>query len=510
MATRKAREQRVSTIVIDGLNEEDFRRSIENRLREGMVGAAIERLRPLLKPYACPGGLLPERFLTVSANDLVLSGWDALRDAVRRFDLPGRRITAISITFGWPGEDAPKPDEEGRLQPRIETSYFSDNAYPFSLSMRDDLLEGYSVYGCSWAGDSEATDETLSLLGIDDLHGALALLEDQLLASDEPDEDAIRAGSLGACLLSALLVQAVGDRIDQDGLPRKLCVMAGSNGVYPYFDAPVVGMPEVEAKETAEAAEVFDISQGVPAPRYSSLLMSGIPRAKKRAVLVLDQSDDDMADRLARLRGLNHAESEDAEAPHQPSGREADHEVPAFLPEISDASPLLARKPAKKPLDFRDMLGPREAVPAAEAPSPPPPPPAPAPHELVEHAALPDLAGPVEAAIPAPPQAPPAAHPAGPGFALLEPDLQQRLQNLLAGNTLTVAETVWPDPPVPADIPEVHWPEEPGQRAEIAAPPEARAVPVKPASQPVPAGLGARLGCWLRELVQTFRARFGL
>ena len=81
MATRKAREQRVSTIVIDGLNEEDFRRSIENRLREGMVGAAIERLRPLLKPYACPGGLLPERFLTVSANDLVLSGWDALRDA---------------------------------------------------------------------------------------------------------------------------------------------------------------------------------------------------------------------------------------------------------------------------------------------------------------------------------------------------------------------------------------------------------------------------------------------
>lgn len=500
MVTRQARESRVSTIVIDGLNEEDFRRSIENRLREGMVGAAIARLRPLLESYARPGGLLPERFMTVSANDLVLSGWDALRDAVRRCDLPGRRITALSIAFGWPGEDAPKPDEEGRLQPCIETSYFSDNAYPFSLSTRDDLLEGYSFYGCSWAGDAEATDETLSLLGIDDLHGALARLEARLLTSEEPDEDSIRAGSLGACLLSALLVQAVTDRIAQDGLPRNLCVMAGSNGVYPYFDAPVVGMPEVAEKESSEQAEVLEIGQGVPAPRYSSLLMSGIPRAKKRAVLVLDKNDGDMADRLARLRSLNHFDNEDAEYPRETVTGDPAPEMPDLLPTAAATTPLLARKPAKKALDFRDMLGPREAFAPAEPP----------PHELVGQTSVPDRAEePSDPALPTPPQAR-TEHPVGPGFALLEPDLQQRLQNLLAGHTFSAPEGVWPEPPVPADGPETDWSEGPEEPDRNLALPETETVPAKPASQPVPQDRRARLSNWLGNLIKACRARFGL
>ena len=94
---------RVASLVIDRLNEEDFRRSIENRLRERQAIAAIERLRRLLAPYAGPGGILPERFLTVGTGDLVLSGWDALDESIRRHDRPDSPITAISIAFGWPG-----------------------------------------------------------------------------------------------------------------------------------------------------------------------------------------------------------------------------------------------------------------------------------------------------------------------------------------------------------------------------------------------------------------------
>ena len=425
----------MSTIVIDGLNEEDFRRSIENRLREGMAGVAIERLRRLLAPCAGPGGILPERFLTIAAADLVLGGWDDLGQAVRRRDLPGRRVSALSIAFAWPDGEVPEPDADGRLRPYLETSYFSDNAYPFSQSLRDDLLEGYSFYGCSWSGDAEASDTAVFVEGIDDLHGALARLEARLLASDEPDEDAIRAGSLGACLLSALLVQAVGERIARDGLPRPLCVMAGSNGVYPYFDAPVAGMPQVAPGEAAEPEVVAEISIGAPAPRYSSLLMASIPHARKRAVLVLDSCEDEMANRIARLRRLNHPGGEDGASRREAEPAAPGPDMPDPLPATASDRPLLAHKPAQKPAhkptgqtpDFRDMLGPRNEVPSADAPPPP-----------ARQEPLP-----------------------GPGFALLDADLQQRLQRLLAGNTLPLTAAPKPDEP--------DQPDRPGARARMRA-----------------------------------------
>ena len=350
----------MSSIVIDGLSEEDFRRSIQNRLREGKAGSAIARLRALLAPYAGAGGILPERFLTVAPAELILTGWDSLGDAIGRHDRPGRPVNAVSIAFGWPGDDMPEPDAQGCLRPCIETNYYNDDAFPFSQSRRDDLLDGYSFDGCTWSGDPEATDNAIGLDGIDDLNGALAELEAHLLASEEPDEAGLRAGSLGACLLSALLVQTVTERIERDGLPRSLCVTAGSSGVYPYFDAPLAGMSE-EALTAAEAAEdVVMSAHEVPVPRYSSLLLTGIPRAKKRAVLVLEESEDELAKRLTGLRGLNHAEREDeqiellAVANAPPAPEEPNREPPA-----ADGELLLAKKPVKHSADFRDMLGPR-------------------------------------------------------------------------------------------------------------------------------------------------------
>ena len=349
----------MSSIVIDGLSEEDFRRSIQNRLREGKAGSAIARLRVLLAPYAGAGGILPERFLTITPADLILTGWDRLGDAIGRHDRPGRPVNAVSIAFGWPGEDLPEPDPQGCLRPCIETSYFNDDAFPFSQSRRDDLLDGYSFDGCTWSGDPEATDTAIALDGVDDLNGALAGLEARLLASDDPDEAGLRAGSLGACLLSALLVQAVTERIERDGLPRSLCVTAGSSGVYPYFDAPLAGMSEEALKAAAVLEDMVLSAQDVPVPRYSSLLLTGIPRAKKRAVLVLEESEDELTKRLTGLRGLLQIDREDEEigqpaAPPAPAPDEPDPVSAA-----ADGGLLLAKKPARHSADFRDMLGPR-------------------------------------------------------------------------------------------------------------------------------------------------------
>ena len=346
-------------MIIDGLSEEDFRRSIQNRLREGKAGSAIARLRALLAPYAGPGGILPERFLTVAPADLILTGWDSLGDAIGRHDRPGRPVNAVSIAFGWPGDDVPEPDAQGCLHPCIETSYYNDDAFPFSQSRRDDLLDGYSFDGCTWSGDPEATDNAIGVDGIDDLNGALAELEAHLLASEEPDEAGLRAGSIGACLLSALLVQAVTERIERDGLPRSVCVTAGSSGVYPYFDAPLAGMSEEALTAAAAVEDVVMSAHEVPVPRYSSLLLTGIPRAKKRAVLVLEESEDELAKRLTGLRGLHHADREDEPIELEavaiaPTPQEPEPDLAAVPGEL-----LLAKKPVKHSADFRDMLGPR-------------------------------------------------------------------------------------------------------------------------------------------------------
>ena len=224
------------------------------------------------------------------------------------------------------------------------------------------MLESYSAEGSTWGGDPQATDNAIGLDGIDDLTGALAALETQLLASEEPDEAGLCAGSLGACLLSALLVEAVTARIAKDGLPRPICVTAGSSGVYPYFDAPVAGMPAAVLK-AAEALEGSGTgSSQVPGPRYSSLLVTSIPRARKRAVLVLEdnpeQPAEQQAERFAALR---------AAPVDEPVVLPADEPAPALPPEEDDALPiaaettlLLTKKPPRAGYDFRDMLSPRE------------------------------------------------------------------------------------------------------------------------------------------------------
>ncbi len=514
----------MTTIAVDGLSEEDFRRAIEIRLREDRPGVAVERLRRLLAPFAGPNGILPSRFLTVSSADLTLTGWEGLDAALGRHDRPDHPITALGIAFGWPGDDVPEPDAAGRLHPYIETSYFTDEAFPFSQSGRDDLLEGYSFHGCTWAGDAQATDTALALEGIDDLCGALAALEAHLLASDEPDDDGIRAGSLGACLISVLLFEAVGAKVAAAGLPRALCVTAGSNGVYPYFDAPVAGIPE--ALRQAAEADAQSTAHAIPGPRYSSLLMTGIPRAKKRAVLVLEESEEELVARLAKLRGLNHGASEVVE----------DEPEPAVIAALG--SPLMTRKPGGHTWDFRDMLSPEtppeEAL--ADEPSeddpddwPEPLPELPRFEPVAPKAFLAEPSEPECDPTPPPPfepvdRAEPLPAPAGrpepeplplplpfaapepdtaPGFTLLEPELQERLQALLTAYEPPAVKSpaVMPEPEAPqlpaAEESIAYWPSGTGWIEED-EPDPAPLAPVRPAVTPAPHSLRDRLRAWWR------------
>jgi hypothetical protein len=301
----------MDTITIDGLDEHEFRHGIEDMLRADEAGQAIEKLRDLLKPYAGYGEILPPRFLEVQPADVTFGGWSKLANRLPHHDRPGYSITAIGVVLsdsralGGPGP------ENGRLAPFVKTFYFSDDAYPFTNASRDDLLDGYSRDGFGWQGDYQATDATLSIKGIDELYGAVVELEDRLMASHSPSEDEIRAGTIGACFLAALIHQSLRDTIRKNGLPRPLCVLAACDGVYPFFDAPVVGQDESTVVETApdEIPGIITENALIELPSAEASLLDVAPRKHSKVMaLMLDEAGSRDAARYAEMAAAQRLE----------------------------------------------------------------------------------------------------------------------------------------------------------------------------------------------------------
>ena len=283
-------------ITIDGIEEHSFRRSIENMLRQGLANEAACRLRALLREHAGTGALLPARMLEITAGDIRLEGWEELAARIAEYDRPENPITALGIGIADPEDTGLRPDENGFLSPPLQTTYFSDSAYPFSEADREDLLDGYSSFGCEWQGDFEHTDQTLSVGGIADLYGAVAALENKVSQSDNPSATDIEAGAVGACYLGVLVYQALRDAILRDGLPRPMAVLLVNSDAYPFFDAPVMTCGEyLDGGEIAivESSKVIQADEIEPAPMASLETVIDKAQGRKKPVLVLDPADDD-------------------------------------------------------------------------------------------------------------------------------------------------------------------------------------------------------------------------
>jgi len=317
----------MESITIDGMDEHDFRHDIEDMLRSDQGHKAIEKLRGLLEPYVGYGEILPPRFLDVTPENVEFTGWRKLAGRLLRHDRPGFVITAIGVVLSDSRVLGGRGPENGRLAPFVKTFYFSDDAYPFSDATRDDLLDGYTREGFGWQGDYQATDATLSINGIDDLYGAIVELEDRLMKSDAPSEDEIRAGTIGACYLAALIHQSLRDTILKNGLPRPLCVLAACDGVYPFFDAPVAGQDEttvtrpaadelvdeaeaeageLDGEEAATAGPAEDLV--MPSPE-ASLLEVAPRRHSKTMALTLDEKSTEDAARYAEMAAASRMEA---------------------------------------------------------------------------------------------------------------------------------------------------------------------------------------------------------
>ena len=297
----------MESITIDGQHEDAFRQSIEDMLRRGLADDAAKHLRTLLQPFTGEGAPFPARFMAVSHEDIEISGWEALDDGLKKFDRVEQPVTGICLSFGDPDGRAPVPDGAGLMSLSVETAYFSDEAFPFSESDRNDLLDGYSSFGCQWAGDCEGVDHAIAFRGVDDLYGALAGLEQRLFSSDSPDPDEIRAGTIASCYLSVLFHKALRDSFAKRRMGRPLCVLTANNGVYPSFDAPVLSCDEYlsggEVVAIAAAAAPLPVADDSLAParpviddeeaaEEASLLSIGIKRGAKKMALALAEGED--------------------------------------------------------------------------------------------------------------------------------------------------------------------------------------------------------------------------
>ena len=388
----------MDSITIDGMEEMEFRRSIEAMLRRGQADDAANKLRTLLKGYAGEGRILPERFLSVTSDEIRLEGWDQLGEKLGEYDRPEVAMSAISIDILDPQGVGIRPDAEGRLKPVLETSYFSDSAYPFSEADREDLLDGYSSFGCEWQGNFENVDTTISIDGIEDLYGATVGLENKVASSPKADLQDIQAGSVGSCYLAVLIHQAIRDAARDKGLPRPLCVLAGSNDAYPFFDAPAMTIEEyrqnghamTEAPSAAATRENMDFDDEVPESvepggmaSLESLMGIGGSKKEKKPVLTIDPDEADTAESL-EMPGLEDAGAQAGDRRHiMPSIDLGDGPPPAqseqpAIPEAFETEspqPLvpeeLGANAAAEPLPFEPLerfepLG----FDAGEAPSP--------------------------------------------------------------------------------------------------------------------------------------------
>lgn len=289
-------------ITIDGMAEEEFRRSIETMLRSGQADEAAIRLKALVVDHAGEDKILAERFLTISSDEITLGGWDRLTEQLNQYDRPEVRITAIGVDIADPEDAGVWPDADGNLSPCIETSFFSDSAYPFSVMDREDLQDGYTMYGCEWQGNYDQADSTLSVLGIDDLYGSITSLEMEVSQYEEPPAEAISAGALGACYLAVLIHLAVRDAALKLGLPRPLCLLVGSNNAYPFFDSPVLTIEEYVAEgsvkhepEPVVAASDEGADEELQPAEMASLESLTMPRKKvaKKMALVMEGAGED-------------------------------------------------------------------------------------------------------------------------------------------------------------------------------------------------------------------------
>lgn len=241
----------LADVTIDGRTESQFRLAIEAMLREGGADEAARILKTELSRLSGGNNPLPGSFGQISASDLEVTGWDRLIERIGELDGPGDPITAVGVDIcGMQAGLSNTP------QLAFETTYYTDQAWGFSHADREGICTGYQGTTNAWQGAFEDIDDTLRVVGLDDLNAVIAALEHHCHSGHATPEEQ-QAFVVGACFLAVLVHQAVRDKAVAEGLPRPMAVLVGSNEAYPWFEAPALTARDGRAAPARHATTDF-------------------------------------------------------------------------------------------------------------------------------------------------------------------------------------------------------------------------------------------------------------
>lgn len=292
-----------STLFADDSDVRDFDTQIQDLLRNGRADEAAEILETTLRALGETSHPVAAMCLACPVAAIELVGWHALAGRIAELDQPDAPVTALGIDLSWPGHIGLQPDENGCLEPCLETNYYTESAYPFASSDRAGLLQGYGPYGSEWQGGMADIDTSLTVRGLGELYGAVhSLVEDGRVNPelDPLDADAMR---LGGAFVAVRMHQAVARAVRLNGLPRPMAVIVGSNESYPFYDAPVFSTAESRqfAPESVDTT-LLDLSvEEAPAQDDAGTGEKASEKNEPRVAGPIDLPDPD--DRVVQISG---------------------------------------------------------------------------------------------------------------------------------------------------------------------------------------------------------------
>ncbi len=235
-----------STLFADENDVRDFDMQIQNLLRNGRAEEAAAILETALGELGANRHPVAELCGACPVAAVKIVGWDALAVRIAELDTPDAPITGLGIGIGMPGLGEREPVSSESPEPRLETSFYHDGAFPLATSDRPSLVEGYGPHGAGWQGCLADIDTLLGIQGLGVLYGLVRPLVASVAANHEPDPLDADAMRLGAAFIAVRLHQAVARAVRLHGLPRPLAVIVGSSESYPFYDAPVFSTAETQ------------------------------------------------------------------------------------------------------------------------------------------------------------------------------------------------------------------------------------------------------------------------
>lgn len=157
---------------------------------------------------------------SLRSEDVSTSGWERICAEIAKI-AGGDAITALGFDLTEHADGA--ADQEGRIEPGIETSYYSDQYFPFSCSDSRAVNDQIAADANPWQGCFEEIDHSLQVRGLARLLAEVHALQEGEGRGREFD------AWVGLGYLALRFHQSVVRDARQFGLPRPMYIVIGEH-----------------------------------------------------------------------------------------------------------------------------------------------------------------------------------------------------------------------------------------------------------------------------------------